>query len=125
MRKAHEDHYGLGGTGLTPVDRLDLVSGNKGHRRGMLAMRERHTRVGRQPERCGDSGYDLKRNSSGTESLRLFPSSTEDEGVATLESHHGLALLGLLHQECADLFLRHLVLRTFLTDVDSLTRSGR
>ena len=84
--QAHEDHQRLGVADLGPIDAVDLVAGDEGDHRGVLAMRERHAGVGRDAQRRGDAGHDLERNAGVGQRFGLFAAAAEDERIAALRA---------------------------------------
>ena len=92
----------------------------KTHRLRAVAVGERDAGVGGAARGRGDAGHDLEGDALGGERLDLLAAAPEDEGVAALEAHDALALLGQAHQQVVDVLLRHRVLRALLAGVDAL-----
>ena len=72
----------------------------------------------------GDTGYHLKGNSRLREFIGLFAPTAEQVRIASLETNHGLAGLGLLHQQLIEVVLRYGMRRGPLAPVNALSSGG-
>ena len=82
-------------------------------------MREGDTGIRGTAGRGGNSRNHLKRNTLGRQRIDFLSAATEDEGIAALEAHHPLALLGQPHQQMIDVFLRQRVIIALLAGINT------
>jgi|GEM_PF-5172596 len=82
-------------------------------------MGDRDTGIGGGGRGGGHPRHDLKGHAGGRQLLHLLAASAEDEGIASLQPDHHLALHGVVHQHLVDLFLGMGVLHAaLLTRID-------
>ena len=82
-------------------------------------MREGDTGIRGTAGRGGNSRNHLKRNTLGRQRIDFLSAATEDKGIAALEPHHPLALLGQPHQQMIDVFLRQRVIIALLAGINT------
>jgi hypothetical protein len=63
--------------------------------------------------------HDFKRHSGGGQRLRLFPPSTEHEGIAALQTHHRFAGVRPVDQQAIDLALRRIFALAPAPDIEA------
>ncbi len=97
-----------------------LVAGYEGHRRGVVAVGHRDSRVGGGGDPGGDPGNDLELDPRLAQRLPLLAAAPEDERIASLEPDDAPALAGGGDQALADLLLGHRGGTGRLADVDQL-----
>ena len=102
-----------------------LVSRDDGERGRDGTVRDGDARIGGHGDGGGDARHDLERDALFLEQQALLAAAPEDEGIAALESHDGLALLRLRREQRADVLLAHRVMGGCLADVDALRVRGR
>ena len=101
------------------------MAGHKQAGLGVIAVRQRNTRVIGHTARGGDAGHDLKRHAGLGQLLQLFTTTPKNEGVAPFEAHHLLAFLREFDQQRIDLFLPQGVLVAALASVNALSIGGQ
>ena len=84
---------------------VGLMARDKRHRRGMVAMRHRDTRIRAGRHRRGDAGNDLERNARRRKRRGLFAPPSKHERVAPFQTDHRLSRQRQLHQFAIDLRL--------------------
>ena len=110
-RHAHQDDerppcLGQGG----PVDATRPVpvahpAGHHRDRRGQAALSDRDAGGGRNPERGRHARDHLPRHAGRGQHLDLLAAPSEEERVASLETHHHCGAPAVVHQQASDLLL--------------------
>ena len=72
----------------------------------MRPVRQRYAGVSTDSRRRGHPGDNLERNPGGFQRRHFLPATTENEGVATFQTHHMQALAGETDQQFIDAILR-------------------
>src|SRR5699024_4336830 len=88
------------------------------------AVGQRDAGDGGNGVRARDSGHDLHLDSGLPAGDDLLSSTSEDEGVPTLEAHDAATAAGLLDEDVVDPRLRDRVVARVLADVDDLRVEG-
>ena len=83
-----------------------------------IPMGHRNARIGRYGQGGGNAGHHLEGDACRFQQLQLLPPPAKEEGVAALEPHHPLVLLGLAQKDPVDLLLGHQMVAGFLAHVD-------
>ena len=96
------------------------VTGDEDAALRVVAVRQREAEARGGAERGGDAGHDVDRHAGFDEDVHFFAAAPEDEGIAALETHDGLAFQRLAHEQLADVVLRHRVVAGHLADEDAL-----
>ena len=111
--QSHVDHQAIAAAGqAAPIDAgpllIDfLVAGNEGDAGAGLAMGDRDSRVGGSGDASGDARHHLNCHAMGRQVGGLLAAAAEQEGIAALEAHDALVLLGQLHQHRVGAGLGH------------------
>ena len=85
--ETHEHNQRLRHAGLIPIDAAHVVSRNERHHRRVLAMCQRHTCVGSDPQGHRHSRHDFILDAGRGQTLDLFAAAAEDERIAALETN--------------------------------------
>ena len=98
-----------------------LVTGKNRQLRTMIPMRHRNPRVGRTRNRRRNPRHNLKRHPRRRQFRRFLSTAPENHRITTLQAHHDLPLLRLLHDQVIDPFLRQRMVLRPLPNVNFLT----
>ena len=120
---AHQEHQGSPGApqGLKidvqlrprPGMARDDVDGG-----AEIPVGHRNARIGGYGQGGGNPRHHLEGDARRFQQLQLFPAPAKEEGIAALEPHHPLVLLGLAQKNPVDLLLGHQMVAGFLAHVD-------
>ena len=86
----------------------------------VVAVRERDTRIRRDPVRGRNARHDLKWNPLFGEGFNLLTAAPEDEGIAAFDPQHPFALARQLHHQRVDILLRQRVVVALFADINPL-----
>jgi hypothetical protein len=90
----------------------------------MVAVRERHAQRRDRGQARGDAVDDLDLDAGGAQVLHLLAAAAEDEGVAALEAHDGLAFARGHHHQLLDEGLRRALAAAALAHVHDARALG-
>ena len=95
MVDAHENHERFRYSCLRPIDAVDVVTGYEGNNGSMLAVSQRDPGVRRDSKWRRDARNHFERNPCFHKRFHFLPAATEDERIAALQAHDGLAFARL------------------------------
>ena len=78
------------------------MCGDDAQRLGVVAVGQRHARVGTTGQRCGDAGHDLERDAVARQHFEFLAAATEHEWIAALEPHDAAPRPGMLEHQLVD-----------------------
>src|SRR5713226_2541654 len=107
----HQDHECVGGKRklAEAVERALALGGGDRERRGDSAQRHGYAGGRRRSQRCCNPGNDDDLDAGARQIAQLLATTPEDERIATLESHHGMARMRQFDEPRGDGLLARVV----------------
>ncbi len=107
VRHAHQHHESFRAAEGRPIDVLigRLVASNDGEAGGDAAVGDGDAGVGGSGEGGSDAGNNLERHAPRAQVVGLFPTASEDEGVAAFQAADDMPGRALLGEDLVDFVL--------------------